>query len=234
MYNIALIEDDVNFVTSLKQALNRFAEENGHTFIISSFVSVEDFLLPRQDKYDIVIFDIELPGMNGMDGAKRFRLTDSDAVIIFLTSLSRYAVNGYEVEALDYMVKPVTYNNLSLKLNKAIKKCESRQYKTIVLHGREGVSVVRSIDVYYLEVRGHSLTFHTEKGNVEATGSLSDYEEDLKDYNFSRCNSCYIVNMQAISRIDGTTIWLRNGEQIIISRRKKKEFFSDFTQYIGK
>lgn len=233
MLNVAIIEDDNNFAAELKQHVTRYAKDNNVTFNISLFGNVEDFLLPRQDGFDIVFFDIELPGMNGMDGARRFREMDTDAVIIFITSLSRYAVNGYEVDAMDYMIKPITYNNFALKLEKAIRKTESRQYKTIVLRAKDGVRKVRSIDVYYLEVRGHNLTFHTELGAVDATGSLTDYEEELRPYHFSRCNSCYLVNMRAIVRIDGMSIWLKNGEELAISRRKKKEFLDDFTQYIG-
>ncbi|MCH5315607.1 MAG: response regulator transcription factor [Eubacterium sp.] len=233
MFNIAIIEDDKNFSAMLNESILKFGAEKNLSFNISVFESIENFLIPRQDSFDIVFFDIELPGMNGMDGAKKFRSMDTDAVIIFITSLSKYAVNGYEVDAMDYMVKPITYNNFSLKLEKAIRKTESRQYKTIYIHAKDGVRKVRSIDVYFLEVRGHNLTVHTDNGSVDASGSLSEFEEELRPYNFSRCNSCYLVNMRAIVRIDGMSIWLRNGEELAISRRKKKEFLDDFTQYIG-
>jgi DNA-binding LytR/AlgR family response regulator len=234
MYNIAIIEDDAIFSENLKNSILKFAESDGKVFNIAQFDRIETFMLPRQVSFDIVFFDIELPGMNGMDGAKKFRMTDSNAIIIFVTSLAHYAVNGYEVDAMDYMVKPITYNNLALKLSKAMQKIENRQYKTITIHGREGLTIVRSIDIYYVEVRGHDIAFHTNNGVIETTGCLSDYEEQLQNNNFSRCNSCYLVNMRAIVRIDGMTVWLRNGESILISRRKKKDFFNEFTGYLGK
>lgn len=233
MYKIAIIEDDAVFAARLENDMNHIAKDMGKMFDISLFGSIEDFLLPRQGGFDIVFFDIELPGMNGMDGAKRFRQTDSDAVIIFITSLANFAVNGYEVDAMDYMVKPVSYNNLSLKIQKAVRKVDTKQGKTIVLHSREGILKLRSDEVYYMEIQGHYLTVHTDNGIFETTGNLSAFEEELKSYYYSRCNSCYLVNMRAISRIDGMTVYLKNGDVLAVSRRKKKDFLEEFTKYIG-
>lgn len=234
MYRIAIIEDDAAFAARMINDINQIAKEIGKIFDISSFGSIEDFLLPRQDGFDIVFFDIELPGMDGMEGAKRFRLTDTDAIIIFVTSLANYAVNGYEVGALDYMVKPISYNNLSLKVQKAVKKADNKKYKTIVFHSRKnGILKLRSDEVYYMEIQGHNLSVHTEIGMFETTGNLSVFEEELKSHFFSRCNSCYLVNMRAISRIDDMTVYLKNGDSLAISRRKKKDFLAEFAQYAG-
>ena len=233
MINLAIIEDNAQYLATLRQYISRFGEEHTQEFHLATYVSIEDFLLPRSESYDIVFFDIELPGMNGMEGAKRFRQMDSDAVIIFVTNLSKYAVNGYEVDAMDYMLKPVSYNNLALKLQKAIQRIEKKQHKTLTLRSRDGIYKLRSKDIYFIESTGHNLTFHTDDGDVTVTGSLSDYEEELKGHSFSRCDRCYLVNMQAIAKTDGTFITLRNGAEITISRRKKKDFLSDFTQYIG-
>lgn len=233
MYNIAIIEDDIHFSSELKQNLFKIAQKLGEQFNIFTFVSIEDFLLPRRDGFEIVLFDIELPGMNGMDGAKRFRQTDTDAIIIFITSLSNYAISGYEVDALDYMVKPISYNNLCLKIEKAIKKVGDRKHKRIVLHCKESIIKLQTNEICFIEIRGHALSVHSDYGVYESTGTLSVFEEQLKDCFFSRCNSCYLVNMRAISRIEGMTVYLKSGDELAISRRKKKEFLDDFTKYIG-
>lgn len=234
MIHLAIIEDNAQYLMTLRQYITRYGEEHGLSFHIVAYTNIEDFLLPRSESYDIVFFDIELPGMNGMDGAKRFRQMDSDAVIIFVTNLSKYAVNGYEVDAMDYMLKPVSYNNLALKLQKALQRIEKKQYKTLALHSREGIYKLRSSDIFFIESSGHNLTFHTDSGDITVTGSLSDYEEELKANFFSRCDRCYLVNMQAIAKTDGTIVTLRNGAEITISRRKKKDFLNDFTQYLGR
>lgn len=233
MYKIAVIEDDAVFAARLENDINLIAKEMGKQFDISLFDSVENFMLPHHGGFDIVFFDIELPGMNGMDGARRFRNTDTDAIIIFITSLANYAVNGYEVDAMDYMVKPISYNNLSLKVRKAVRKIDTKQGKIIILHSRDGILKLRSDEVHFIEIQGHYLTVHTDNGAFETTGNLSVFEKELKGYNFSRCNSCYLVNMRAISRIDGMTVYLKNGELLSVSRRKKKEFLEEFTKYIG-
>lgn len=234
MVSIAMIEDDPKFSEALEKALLRYAAENGRVFQIVSYGSIEDFLLPRQIEYDLVFFDIELPGMNGMDGARKFRETDSDAVIIFITQVANLAVRGYEVDASDYIVKPVAYSRLALKLTKALAKVDGKQYRSVVIHSRSGVQKFRSSEIYFAEIRGHDLTFHTERGNFDTTGSLAAYEQELSGCGFSRCNSCYLVNMNSIVKIGGMTVTLVNGEEILISRRKKKEFLAEFTQFIGK
>lgn len=234
MLSIAVIEDDEKFSAALQKALLKYAADNGMIFQIAAYGSVEDFLLPRQLQYDLVFFDIELPGMNGMDGAKKFRDTDSDAVIIFITQVANLAIKGYEVDAADYIVKPVSYSKLAFKLQKAIARIDEKKYRSVVIHSRNGVQKFRSSEIFFVEIRGHDLTFHTERGNFDTTGSLASYEQALAGYGFSRCNSCYLVNMHSIIRIDGMTVTLVSGEEILISRRKKKEFLEEFTQFIGK
>lgn len=234
MLNIAIIEDDADFAAALKDDLTRIAKESGKVFNIYLFSNIENFLLPRSYGFEIVFFDIELPGMNGMTGAKKFRETDMDAVIIFITSLANYAINGYEVGALDYMVKPISYNNLALKVKKAIKKIENKNGKLLVFHSKSGIIKLNSNEVLYMEIMSHTLSIHTDDGScIETTGNLSVFEKELEGYFFSRCNSCYLINMRAVSRIAGMTVYLENGEELAISRRKKKDFLSDFTKYVG-
>lgn len=231
LYNVAIIEDEKKYSDTLREYIDRYASENGKEFKVSLFTSIEDFLLPRSDGFDVVFFDIELPGMNGMDGARRFRESDPDAVIIFITNLAKFAINGYEVGAMDYMLKPVGYNNFSIKLTKAVQRIDKKQFKTLVLRTKEGIFKARSIDISYIESRGHTLTFHTDGGDIDVTGSLTDYEDELRESGFSRCDRCYLVNMQRITRIDDVTVFLRDGSTLSISRRKKKDFLEDFTKY---
>lgn len=231
MYNIAIIEDEKKYSDILQGYLERYTVEHGTEFRVFLFTNIANFLLPRSDGFDIAFFDIELPGMNGMDGARAFRESDPDAVIIFITNLAKYAISGYEVGAMNYMLKPVSYNSFSLKLGKAIQHIEKKQFRTLILRTREGIVKVRTIDISYIESRGHTLTFHTDNGDVDVTGKLSDYEEELRDSWFSRCDRCFLVNMQRINRIDDLSVFLRDGEELSVSRRKKKDFLTDFARY---
>ncbi len=233
MYNIAIIEDERKYSDLLQSYLERYTKENGPAFKTFCFTSIEDFLLPRSEGFDIVFFDIELPGMNGMEGAKRFREFDVDAVIIFVTNLAKYAINGYEVGAMDYVLKPLSYPNFSIKLDKALRRVEQKQFKSLTLRTKEGVFKTRSIDISYIESRGHTLTFHTDTADIDVTGSLGDYEEMLSEAGFARCDRCFLVNMNRIVRADDTSVFLRDGTVLSISRRKKKDFLAAFTQFIG-
>ena len=233
MYQIAIIEDEKAYSATLEGYLKRYAHEKGAEFKIALFTDMETFLLPRSECFDIVFFDIELPGMNGMDGARRFRRMDPNAVIIFITNLAKFAISGYEVDAMDYMLKPVSYGNLAMKLKKAIRQAEQRKYRMLMLRTKEGIYKVRTVDLQYVESRGHTLTFHTDQGDIDVTGKLSDYEEELALSDFYRCDRCYLVSMARITRTDGNDLFLMDGTRLSISRRKKKGFLAEFARYIS-
>ena len=119
-YRVVIVEDEVVYLDALKDMLSSYEKEKEVAFNITAYRDIETFLAEYRKCYDIVFMDIELPGMNGMDGARRLREADSSVVLIFVTNMAQFAVQGYEVNALDYILKPVTYKNFSVKLDRAL------------------------------------------------------------------------------------------------------------------
>lgn len=234
IFKVAIVEDNPVGADNLKEMFTRYGKEAEVLFNLTVFDRVEKMLDYRRGCFDLVMMDIDLPGMNGMEGARRLREADSMVTIIFVTNLAQFAVKGYEVSALDFLVKPVSYKNFSVKLSRAVSVMRTRQDKKIVVCGKTEKNCIGVHDILYVEVRGHQLCFHKTDGScVEVTGTLSALEKELHDFGFSLCNSCYLVNLKYVIKIDTLSVTLADGTKLQTSVRKRKSFLDEFTTFLG-
>lgn len=231
MFHIALVEDDEACALETQTYIENFGKESGLELRVTRFSSGVRFLDGYSPIYDIVFMDIEMPEMNGMDTARKLREIDPVVVLIFVTNMAQYAIKGYEVNAIDYMVKPVGYFNFKLKLQKAIKYAGLQTGVNISVQQSGGSARIKSSDVRYVEVVDHKLIFHTDVRDYEMRGSLSVIEEQLCDSGFARCNHCYLINMRYITGINGSFVKLSSGENLQISRPKRKAFLDKLAGY---
>ena len=163
-----------------------------------------------------------MPGTDGMQTAARIREKDSETVIVFLTRMAQYAIKGYEVKALDFIVKPVDYNSFSVKLGRAIDAAKRKQEYRIEIRMDGDCLWLPVSAVYSIEVNKHELTYHTAQGNFTARGSLSELEGKLRPHGFRTCSRYCLVNMKHVTGIYDWFI-LIGKEKIEVSRRKRKE-----------
>lgn len=232
MFKIAIVEDNGASAEKLRSFLERYAVESDENFDIEIFGDALAFLDSYKRIYDMVFMDIELPFIDGMEAAKRLRVVDQQVILIFVTNMARFAVKGYEVDALDYLVKPVHYGDFELKLRRAVMRRKESSEAILVVR-QSGLLRLRLQQVRYIEVRGHSLIFHTESGEEKGSGTLLETEEKLKDKGFLRCNKCYLVNQKHIAAVQGYTLVMSGGEKLQISRPRKKTFMSELAQTMG-
>lgn len=230
--NIAIVEDEENYRNTLVQYIRRFEEEEGVRCTVRTFRNGMEFLVDFKPVFDVVFMDIEMPVVSGLETARHMREVDKEVSLIFVTRMGQYAINGYEVGALDFMLKPVGYYNFSVKLKKAM-SASARSGRCISVGSGENVRKVCLNDVFYIEVLNHELVYHTTGGNISARGSLSEREKALAGDSFSRCNNCYLVNMNRIAEIRGMTLLLDNGEELAISRSKRAAFQEKFISFLG-
>ena len=232
MFKIAIVEDNGAAAEKLHGFLTRYATENNETFDITVFGDAVSFLDNYKSIYDMVFMDIELPYIDGMEAAKRLRALDRQVILIFVTNMARYAVKGYEVDALDYLVKPIHYGDFELKLRRAVLRRSGDQEAILVVR-QSGFLRLKLQEIRYIEVRGHTLIFHTETDSIQGSGTLLETEEKLKGKGFLRCNKCYLVNQKHIAAVQGYTLVMTGGEELQISRPRKKTFMNEMAETLG-
>ena len=210
--NVAIVEDEDDAAEQLRFCLNRYAEEEGCIFDITRYRNAIPFIENYRPVYDLVFMDIRMPYMDGMQAAEKLRETDKTVNLIFVTNLTQYAVQGYKVEALDYIIKPIDYYALKLTLMRALQRLRERDRSKTVLVSVAGKKTRLSADsILYVEVMGHTLTYHTFAGEFQSYGSLSEVKKQLThEDGFSSPNSCYLVNLRYVKQIDGDDVHVGN------------------------
>ena len=173
-----------------------------------------------------------MPRLNGLDTAKRIRAVDSQVVLVFITNMAQYALNAYEVDAIDYLLKPIDYYEFYIKMKKAMRFVFNEKEKTISINSSEGTVLLSTSDIYFIEVLAHYLIFHTKNGDYKARGVMRETEAQLKPYNFVRFNNCYLANLQYVKSLKMSTLVV-NDVSLPIGGRYKDNFLKKFTQYIG-
>ncbi len=235
MFHIAYVEDEIAYSDQLETFISKFQKEKKIEFHLTAFSSADEFLSSFSfGKYDIILLDILLKKdkINGMDLAREIRKIDKKTILIFVTTMVQFAVEGYEVEALGYLVKPITYFSLEQVFNKALKRIKKNTDIFLTITNKGVLVKLPSSKITYIEVRGHSLTLHSTEGIYALRGSLDQMEEKLKDKDFVRCNNCYLVNLCYAYSIQGNS--LKVGEDLLqISRPKKKAFIDALTKFQG-
>ena len=232
---IATVEDSQQDRTHFNECLEEISKATQITFSVDSFSSGEEFLSHENNQdYQIVFLDIELPKMNGMETAKEFRKTNTSTILIFLTNYIQYAVDGYEVNAFDYILKPLNYYSFYMKFQRVIRKLSMTKNMNLKFNTNEGIRFINTTEIRYIEIMGHNLVILTNEGNIESVGILNTLEKELKNYDFSRCSASSLINMSYIQGIYGDKVILKTGESIHIGRTKKKQFLNDVALYIGK
>lgn len=233
--NVAIVEDETEAAEALVRCLRRYEKESGEAFEIAVFSNAITFLEGYRAVYDLVFMDIKMPYMDGMTAAEKLRETDGAVNLIFVTNLMQYAVQGYRVEAADFIVKPVDYCGLKLALVRVrdrLEKSGNSRSLLISVSGRKTRILTDSI--LYVEVLRHDLTYHTQMGIFRTYGSLSEAKKQLTlEDGFSCISSCYLVNMRYVREVDGRDV--RVGEEILqASFRMQKPFVRDFEEYCKK
>lgn len=236
MLHIAVVEDDPAYARTLTQCLDRFAAEHDTSLHYDVFDDGAKIAGDYRPVYDIILMDIEMPGMDGITAAKEIRKIDADVVIIFITSMAKYAITGYTVQARAYVLKPINYYGLSLELQgaiNAVNRNRSQHGRSLLLQTGSSVTKVALTDITYLESRRHDLFIHTTDGVLRVRGSLKTMEGEINDPTFARCGVSYVVNLAHVSGVTDAKEAIVNGDRVPISRQKYKDFMAALVTYLS-
>lgn len=233
MLKIAIVEDNDSDARLLSECLDRYLTDRKEKYSLERFATAISFIERYQGAFDVVFMDIELPDLDGMTAAKKMRRVDAEAVLIFVTNMAQFAVNGYEVNAFDFIVKPVKYPVFATKIQRILDHVSRRRDNDVRLTVRteNGVYRLNASDIRYVEVMNHDLIYHLGKGQkTVARGQIKEIEKQLLPVGFFRCNRCYLINLKYVTAVKESTVTV-DGDELQISRGKKKEFLAAAAKY---
>lgn len=234
MYHIAIVEDELEFSMQLQEYLKQYQEKNDVEFKISVFSDGAEILEDYRPEYDAIFMDIEMPGINGMDAAEKIREMDEDVVIMFITNMAQYALFGYSVGALDFVMKPVNYYTFAMKVRRVLKRVQKKELeqKAIVLNLADGIKKLDTKQIYFVEIQNRLLHYHTTEGEYVLKGTMQNAEKMLESDTFVKCNHWYLVNLKHVKEVKKNIVVVGEHE-LEISRRNKTTFMKALTEYLG-
>lgn len=217
-YKIAAIDDnsaDTQYVATL---VTRWADSAGHVAHISHFPSAEAFLFQYEEEqgFDILLLDIEMGEMNGVELARKVRQTNDAVQIVFITGYPDFIAQGYEVAALHYLMKPVSGEKLNEVLDRAVANLEKAERRLCVTYDRSTEFVPFS-QILYIEAQKQYVLIHTCDETYRMKQSFVKVLEELDEF-FYKCQRSFAVNLSYVKRIQSNSVLLKNGEEIPISR----------------
>lgn len=232
MVNIAIVEDEDSYASQLTEFINKYEAESGSSFRITRFKDGDEITNGYKGQFDIILMDIEMKLMDGMTAAEEIRKLDQEVVIMFITNMTNYAIRGYQVDALDYVLKPVSYFAFSQKLGRAIARMKKGSSKTISIELPSGIKKLDIDNVFYIESEGHNLVFYTSGGEFKIRAKIGDFENQLSSYNFFRSNKGYLVNLKYVDGVENGCCIIA-GKQLLISRARKNDFMTALTEFMS-
>lgn len=233
MLCVAIVDDELEHINILASYLNRFGTEKKFPIKPVSFSDAVDFLTKYQPVYDMVLMDIEMPYITGLEAAEQLRALDPKVPLVFVTSYAQYAPRGYEVNASGYLVKPVSYFSFYTLMDKVLRVSARDRDMELLIHARDGVKVLPHSEIIYIEISGHSLKYVTERGIFEASGSFTALESTLPSGSFVRASNSFLVHLKFVRGTSGNSVYVEGGTEIPISRARKKEFMIRLMRYFG-
>lgn len=232
MIEIAIVEDEDLYVDQLTEYIDRYSMESGYDINITRFYDGDEITRDYRGDYDIIMMDIQMKFMDGMSAAEKIRELDKEVIILFITNMTQYAIRGYQVDALDYMVKPIEYFSFSQKLDRAIDRMKCQDLSFISIPVEDGIQKLDISKIYYVESQGHNLIYKTKRNVFISRGTMKDLEDILQKYGFFRSNKGYLVNMAHVDGVQDNCCVIGD-EQLPISRARRKQFMDAMANYMS-
>ncbi|MBQ2070550.1 MAG: response regulator transcription factor [Bacilli bacterium] len=231
MYRFALVEDDLrqkeDFLSKIEEF---FASRNEKDYEVIHFPDGESFLQSySKGSFTAIFLDIEMPGASGVEVAKKLREFDARVPLVFITIMAQFALTGYEVDAIDYLLKPVTRTRFFAMMEKLLRRHEKDKPRTIEVSAQHETKLINVDDIYYIEISGHMISIFTDI-EIIAWGTLSGLLKELPSDLFVRCNNSIIVNISKIVGVKGNEANLGK-YKVAISRSRKNETLNALATY---
>lgn len=233
MFYIAICEDDIIQRKLLTRYLNQIFKYLELDYLVFEFESGEKLLSNYPEKIDILFLDIHMGKLTGMDTAKKIREFDKKVEIIFITAITDYIQDGYEVRAYRYLLKPLKYKNI-LKHTKACVGELIDNKDTMIIKDKSQMSIVNINDIFYIEVLRKEVTVYLNQNQYTFKSSMKSIEENLIKKNFFRCHKSYLINLKQVKAlIEKENIVIIDSYKIPISKYKLKSLKLKLANLLG-
>ena len=232
-YTIAVCDDDQAVSKQISLYLKQVETELGKEFNTFYYSSAEDLLRFMPKETQIIFLDIQMGRMSGIEAAKVLRKRGCEAAILFITNMTEYALEGYEVHAFAFLCKPVQYAPFRRNLAEIIKRLDTEDEAFIRVSFGTSHQILKLKDLYYVEVLGHETSFVTKQGRKTCKMPLSEIESQTLGKGFFRCHKSYLINLRYITAIEPVSVIMEDSASIPISKYRKKEFLREYSLYSG-
>lgn len=230
---IAICDDEFYQRNMLEHIIEKLAKELHIKIETKQHMSGEE-LLRKLEKdmysYDIILLDIQMKELTGIDVAKILRETNQSTIIIFITGVADYVFEGYNVRAFNYILKPIEEDKVKQVLGEAIKTLEVEDKPYYAITTKDATYKIELEEIIYFKSDRRTVQAITTKGEYSFYNKLDEIEEGLKEKGFIRCHQRYLVNMAHIDHINENEVILKSGEQVPISRNRYKETMLAFAR----
>lgn len=233
MIKIAICDDEVSAIQSLSNQIRCFMESKGCEFSLVKFMNGESLLfniLEQKVHFDAIFLDIRMSKMNGMDTAKEIRRAKNSTSIIFVTALKEYVFDAFDVNADNYLLKPIESLRLHRTLNKLIDDAFSSDTNFLTISKSGEVKKIPLADIMYCEVMNHRVFVYERNNTHEYNSKIQNLEQELTE-DFFRCHRSYIVNLKYVESYSGDLAYLPSGEKIPVATRRQKAFMKALLHY---
>ena len=230
---IAICDDDKSQRDLIEQYVIAHSAEY-QNIKTTTFSSGEDLLAAlKQKTFDILLLDIELHGISGIETATKIRESNSDLIIIFITGYVNYVSDALKTNAFQFLVKPVKKDFFDEEFKRAISKYQNEHQK-YVIRLKSGVTMLEVNDIIYIESSNREMYIYTKDRKHTKPGKIGDEEDVLTNYGFVRCHQGFLVNMKYILDIEKNNLILKNGIKIMLSKRKRLEVLERYNMYFAR
>lgn len=227
---IAICDDERTYIKKIENDINSL-KTHENEFEFSEFESGEAFISGfSKDKFDLIILDIEMNDLNGLQTAEFLRQIDKNVILIFMTSYDKFVYQGYEVNAFRYILKnqpePIYLKQLSDTIQEYYR---NKKYIKVVDNDIE--KELLTVDILYIEVYSHQIVIHTFNKEYYQKGKLSDYEKMLEECLFVRSDKSVLINVTNIDYIKKNQVFMKNGKILYVSRNHLEKITKAFLKF---
>ncbi|MBQ9262778.1 MAG: response regulator transcription factor [Clostridia bacterium] len=234
MFRIAVCDDTTEIRQLLRQYFQRLQAETSFQLTLDEYASGEALLQADPSTYDLLILDVQMEGLNGIDTARRIRQSGGQMTIIFFTNYVQYAMEGYEVQAYRFLLKPLSYEQFSNVVGTAMRQMQEQKQESLHIRQKDSVTRIAVADIAFVETeRGHVVIHTKEKEAIPSSMTMKEMEEALSGHRFFRCHTAYLVNMREIKKFTQQDVVLQDDTVIPLSKHRRKEMKEALALYWG-